>query len=439
LLLCYFLLYNGIGDNMNIVDLINKKRENLELTKEELNYIIDSYMQGITKDYQISALLMAICLNGMSEEETFNLTEIMLNSGEIYNLDNVNGIKVDKHSTGGVGDKTTLVIAPLVASSGLVVPKMSGRGLGHTGGTIDKLESIEKFNVSLKREDFIKELNAIGLAITTTDMDMVPADKKLYALRDVTGTVSSIPLIASSIMSKKIATNADKIVLDVKVGDGALLKTKESAIELAKLMVKIGKHFNKETIAVITNMNYPIGSSVGNGLEVQEAIQTLKGAGDPDFRNLCITLASYMISLGKNIDLESAKAEVITNLDNGLAYQKFEQMVSYQNGNIKNIDISSKTINYKSTKEGYLNNIKTLKLGQYVMKLGAGRESIEDNIDYGVGIVLNKKIGDYIHIGDTIATIYVRGEDTSLKLLDDIFIIEEHQGEKEPLIYDVVK
>ena len=424
---------------MNIVDLINKKRENLELTKEELNYIIDSYMQGITKDYQISALLMAICLNGMSEEETFNLTEIMLNSGEIYNLDNVNGIKVDKHSTGGVGDKTTLVIAPLVASSGLVVPKMSGRGLGHTGGTIDKLESIEKFNVSLKREDFIKELNAIGLAITTTDMDMVPADKKLYALRDVTGTVSSIPLIASSIMSKKIATNADKIVLDVKVGDGALLKTKESAIELAKLMVKIGKHFNKETIAVITNMNYPIGSSVGNGLEVQEAIQTLKGAGDPDFRNLCITLASYMISLGKNIDLESAKAEVITNLDNGLAYQKFEQMVSYQNGNIKNIDISSKTINYKSTKEGYLNNIKTLKLGQYVMKLGAGRESIEDNIDYGVGIVLNKKIGDYIYIGDTIATIYVRGEDTSLKLLDDIFIIEEHQGEKEPLIYDVVK
>lgn len=424
---------------MNIVDLINKKRENLELTKEELNYIIDSYMQGITKDYQISALLMAICLNGMSEEETFNLTEIMLNSGEIYNLDNVNGIKVDKHSTGGVGDKTTLVIAPLVASSGLVVPKMSGRGLGHTGGTIDKLESIEKFNVSLKREDFIKELNAIGLAITTTDMDMVPADKKLYALRDVTGTVSSIPLIASSIMSKKIATNADKIVLDVKVGDGALLKTKESAIELAKLMVKIGKHFNKETIAVITNMNYPIGSSVGNGLEVQEAIQTLKGAGDPDFRNLCITLASYMISLGKNIDLESAKAEVITNLDNGLAYKKFEQMVSYQNGNIKNIDISSKTINYKSTKEGYLNNIKTLKLGQYVMKLGAGRESIEDNIDYGVGIVLNKKIGDYIHIGDTIATIYVRGEDTSLKLLDDIFIIEEHQGEKEPLIYDVVK
>ena len=424
---------------MNIVDLINKKRENLELTKEELNYIIDSYMQGITKDYQISALLMAICLNGMSEEETFNLTEIMLNSGEIYNLDNVNGIKVDKHSTGGVGDKTTLVIAPLVASSGLVVPKMSGRGLGHTGGTIDKLESIEKFNVSLKREDFIKELNAIGLAITTTDMDMVPADKKLYALRDVTGTVSSIPLIASSIMSKKIATNADKIVLDVKVGDGALLKTKESAIELAKLMVKIGKHFNKETIAVITNMNYPIGSSVGNGLEVQEAIQTLKGAGDPDFRNLCITLASYMISLGKNIDLESAKAEVITNLDNGLAYKKFEQMVSYQNGNIKNIDISSKTINYKSTKEGYLNNIKTLKLGQYVMKLGAGRESIEDNIDYGVGIVLNKKIGDYIYIGDTIATIYVRGEDTSLKLLDDIFIIEEHQGEKEPLIYDVVK
>jgi pyrimidine-nucleoside phosphorylase len=316
---------------------------------------------------------------------------------------------------------------------------MSGRGLGHTGGTVDKLESIPGFKVELSPERFLKQVNEIGICVIGQSGNLTPADKKLYALRDVTGTVSSIPLIASSIMSKKIATNADKIVLDVKVGDGALLKTKESAIELAKLMVKIGKHFNKETIAVITNMNYPIGSSVGNGLEVQEAIQTLKGAGDPDFRNLCITLASYMISLGKNIDLESAKAEVITNLDNGLAYQKFEQMVSYQNGNIKNIDISSKTINYKSTKEGYLNNIKTLKLGQYVMKLGAGRESIEDNIDYGVGIVLNKKIGDYIHIGDTIATIYVRGEDTSLKLLDDIFIIEEHQGEKEPLIYDVVK
>lgn len=348
-------------------------------------------MQEETKDYQISALLMAICLNGMSEDEVINLTEIMLSSGDTFDLSSVSGIKVDKHSTGGVGDKTTLVVAPLVAACGLVVSKMSGRGLGHTGGTIDKLESIENFNVNLSREQFIKQLNEINVAITTSDVNMVPADKKLYALRDVTGTVSSLPLIASSIMSKKLATNADKIVLDVKVGEGALLNNKEDAIELAKIMVKIGKHFGKETIALITNMNSPLGNSVGNGLEVAEAIEALKGKGDSNFINLCIILASHMVSIGKNVDIEVAKQEVMENLNSGLAYQKFEQMVAYQQGNINNIAIASKTLSYNANREGYLNGIKPLELGNYVMKLGAGRKTKEDIIDYGVGIVLNKK------------------------------------------------
>ncbi|HHT37845.1 MAG TPA: thymidine phosphorylase [Mollicutes bacterium] len=424
---------------MNIVDIINKKRNHQELSKEELTYAINSYMQEETKDYQISALLMAICLNGMSEDEVINLTEIMLSSGDTFDLSSVSGIKVDKHSTGGVGDKTTLVVAPLVAACGLVVSKMSGRGLGHTGGTIDKLESIENINVNLSREQFIKQLNEINVAITTSDVNMVPADKKLYALRDVTGTVSSLPLIASSIMSKKLATNADKIVLDVKVGEGALLNNKEDAIELAKIMVKIGKHFGKETIALITNMNSPLGNSVGNGLEVVEAIEALKGKGDSNFINLCIILASHMVSIGKNVDIEVAKQEVMENLNSGLAYQKFEQMVAYQQGNINNIAIASKTLSYNANREGYLNGIKPLELGNYVMKLGAGRKTKEDIIDYGVGIVLNKKIGDYVYPGDSLATIYIKNEDVDTSPLDDIFIIEEDEKEKDPLLYDIVK
>ena len=428
-----------VGDNMNIVDIINKKRNHQELSKEELTYAINSYMQEETKDYQISALLMAICLNGMSEDEVINLTEIMLSSGDTFDLSSVSGIKVDKHSTGGVGDKTTLVVAPLVAACGLVVSKMSGRGLGHTGGTIDKLESIENINVNLSREQFIKQLNEINVAITTSDVNMVPADKKLYALRDVTGTVSSLPLLASRIMSKKLATNADKIVLDVKVGEGALLSNKEDAIELAKIMVKIGKHFGKETIALITNMNSPLGNSVGNGLEVAEAIEALKGRGDSNFINLCIILASHMVSIGKNVDIEVAKQEVMENLNSGLAYQKFEQMVAYQQGNINNIAIASKTLSYNANREGYLNGIKPLELGNYVMKLGAGRKTKEDIIDYGVGIVLNKKIGDYVYPGDSLATIYIKNEDVDTSPLDDIFIIEEDEKEKDPLLYDIVK
>lgn len=424
---------------MNIVEIINKKREHGILDKEEISYVISEYMKENIKDYQISSLLMAICLNGMNREEIMNLTETMLKSGDSFDLSAVSGVKIDKHSTGGVGDKTTLVVAPLVASCGLVVAKMSGRGLGHTGGTIDKLEAIENFNVSLSNDEFIKQLKEIGVAITTSNLNIVPADKKLYALRDVTGTVSSLPLIASSIMSKKLATNADKIVLDVKVGNGALIKDKEEAISLAKIMVEIGNNFGKETVALITNMNYPLGNSIGNGIEVIEAIETLKGSGDKDFIELCIALASYMVSIGKNVDINIAREEVVNNLKNGKAYDKFVSMVNSQNGNISNIKLSQIKIEYKAPKAGYINNINALGLGNYVMKLGAGRERKEDIIDYGVGIKLEHKQGEHVNVGDIIATIYTNNMELDLKPLNDIFVIEEEPKEIEPLIYGIVK
>jgi pyrimidine-nucleoside phosphorylase len=396
-------------------------------------------MNNEIKDYQVSALLMAICINGMDEDEIVALTSIMLHSGDIFDLSSIDGVKVDKHSTGGVGDKTTLVVAPLAASCGLVISKMSGRGLGHTGGTIDKLEAIRNFNVNLSHDEFLTQLKEIGVAITTSSLNIDPADKKLYALRDVTGTVSSLPLIASSIMSKKLATNADKIVLDVKVGNGALIKDKEGAVELAKIMIQIGKNFGKETMALITNMDYPLGNSIGNGLEVREAIETLKGRGDKDFRELCLTLASHMVSIAKNISVEEAKEEVTSNLDTGKAYEKFASMVSYQHGDINNIAVSDKTIEYRALKGGYINNIDALALGKYVMKMGAGRETKEDVIDYGVGIVLKQKPGDYINEGDVLATLYINNDNVDMKPLNDIFTIEDIPRELKPLIYGIIK
>lgn len=424
---------------MNIVDIINKKREKGTLSRDEIFYVINAYMNDTVKDYQVSALLMAICLNGMIEQEITSLTSIMIESGDTFDLSSINGIKVDKHSTGGVGDKTTLVVAPIVAACGLIVPKMSGRGLGHTGGTIDKLESISNFKVDLSNNDFLNQLKDIGVAITTSSLNTVPADKKLYALRDVTGTVSSIPLIASSIMSKKLATNADKIVLDVKVGEGALMKNIEQATLLARTMVQIGKSFGKETVALLTNMNCPLGTSIGNGLEVREAIETLKGNGDENFKELCITIASYMVSIGKGIKVETARSEVVNNLNNGKAYEKFLEMVAAQQGEINNIDISNKTVEYRALKSGYLNSIRAFELGKYIMKMGAGRETKEDIIDYGVGIILNHNCGDYVNKGESLATLYVRNEDIDTKLLDDIFIIEKNSKKLEPLIYDITK
>ena len=381
---------------MTIIDIITKKKNKEELTYEEIKYAVDGYVNGEVKDYQMSSLLMAIVINGMTNKETFDLTEIMLNSGEKIDLDELQPV-VDKHSTGGVGDKTTLILAPLVASCGVNIAKMSGRGLGFTGGTIDKLESIPGFNTSIDINKFKEQVKNIKVAIVGQMGNLVPADKKIYALRDVTGTVESIPLIASSIMSKKLASGASCIVIDVKVGNGALMKTLEDAKKLANLLVEIGKQHNKKVVCFITDMDEPLGFAIGNSLEVIESINTLKGNGPKDLTNLVIELASYMISMAKNTTVEQAKQEVIENLNNGKAYNKFVELVENQEGNINDIKVSNNILSIKSKEEGYIKHIDALRLGENARIIGAGRLSKEENIDFEVGIVLNKKVGDYIN------------------------------------------
>ncbi len=423
---------------MNIVEIIEKKKNKEELTFNEIKYAVGGYIIGIVKDYQMSALLMAIVLNGMSEDETFNLTKIMLDSGDKIDLSNINGIKVDKHSTGGIGDKTSLVVLPIVASCGVPVAKMSGRGLGFTGGTIDKLESIEGFKTSMGEEDFIKQVNKINIALISQTGNLVPADKKIYALRDVTGTTESIPLIASSIMSKKLASGSDKIVLDVKVGKGAFMKNLSDARKLAELMVKIGNNSGKETVALLTNMDYPLGRTIGNGLEVQEAIDTLLGNGDSRFLNLCLVLASYMVSLGKNISLEKALEEVEESYKNKKGYEKLKEFVSAQGGNIDNIEISSSKIEIISDKEGYITNIDSLHLAELSNSLGAGRTKKEDSIDHGVGIKLEKVYGDKVNKGDILCYVYTN-KSIDEKEYRDCFNIEDDILDDIKVIYDVIK
>ena len=330
-----FLFYNENGDNM--LNIINKKRLGQILTKEEINYVVEKYVSGEIPDYQMSALLMAICINDMTDEETFNLTDAMINSGETLDLSGIQGSIVDKHSTGGVGDKTTLILAPIVASCGVKVCKMSGRGLGHTGGTIDKLESINGFNVNLSIEDAIKEVNKVGAVIVSQTGNLVPADKKIYALRDVSGTVESIPLIASSIMSKKIASGASSIVIDLKVGNGALIKNLEDAKHLSDLMIKIGKKYNRKVVCVLTNMDKPLGTSIGNALEVKEALEFLNGNRNKDLEEIIYKLASLMVSLGKNVSEEIALKEVKEKLNNKEALSKFYEIVKNQGGNIDDL------------------------------------------------------------------------------------------------------
>lgn len=422
---------------MNIIDIIIKKKNKEELTKEELEFAIDGYLNNEIKDYQISSLLMAIVLNGMSLEETINLTDIMINSGEVIDL-GIDGI-VDKHSTGGVGDKTTLILAPLVASLGVKVAKMSGRGLGHTGGTIDKLESIKGFNVSLSKEEFVKQVNEIGVSVISQTGNIAPADKKLYALRDVTGTTESIPLIASSIMSKKIASGAKNIVIDVKVGNGALMKNVESARKLAETMIEIGKKYDRKVVCVLTNMDIPLGHNIGNGLEVIESIDCLKGNGPKDLEELVLELGSIMVSLSKNISKEEAYLQLKDNLYNNKAYLKFEELVKYQNGDINNIDISNKVISIKSNKEGFVNKINTLKLGEIVKNIGGGRMNKEDSIDYGVGIIVTKKVGQPIFENEEIAKIYIRNIDVKVNDILDCFEIEEEYTQKQPLILEIIE
>ena len=424
---------------MYIVDLIEKKKNNKSLTKDEIKYIINSYVKDEIKDYQMSSLLMAICINGLSSEETFYLTEAMLESGNIIDLSSIKGIKVDKHSTGGVGDKTTLIIAPIVASLGVPIAKMSGRGLGYTGGTIDKLESIPGFNVNININDFIDQVKKINVCIGTTTKEVAPADKKIYALRDVTGTVSSMALIAASIMSKKLATGADKILLDVKYGKGALIKNVKEAIELAKLMVYIGNNHGKETKALITNMDIPLGNMIGNGLEVKEAIEILNGKGNKDLRDLCIVISTYMVSMSKNIDYITAQGEVLKSIRTKSAYNKFLELIKYQGGNIDLISISSNVFEVKTSKSGYINDIDALKIAEICQRLGSGRMYKEDDIDYGVGIETIKNIGEYVNIGDIIAKVYIGNKTINYNEVIDAFIIEQEKKSKKPIIYGIVK
>lgn len=428
--------YNNNGDNM--ISIIDKKRNKMQLSKQEFEFAINGYINNTIPDYQMSSLLMAICLNGLSEEETFHLTDVMLNSGNKIDLTDIEGIKIDKHSTGGVGDKTTIILAPVVAACGIMMPKMSGRGLGHTGGTIDKLESIPGFKTNLSLEEFKNQLKKVGCVITGQTANLVPADKKIYALRDVTATVSSIPLIASSIMSKKIASGADKIVIDLKVGNGALVKTIKEARKLADLMVKIGKKYNRETICILTNMTEPLGTNIGNALEVEECIELLKGNVKNDLYDLIIYIASYIVSLGKGISFEEAEKEVVEVLENGKAYEKFLELIKAQGGKLEKLEVAPKIFSIKSIKEGYINAIDTTGLGMIVKDIGGGRETKEDEIDYGVGIVLTKKIGDYVQKDEELLKIYLNKKDMEIRRILSCFLIEAEESKHDPLVYEVI-
>ncbi len=432
---------------MKMYDIIQKKRDKCKLSKEEIEYFVNGYVKDEIPDYQSSALLMAIYLNGMTDDEITNLTMAMANSGEMLDLSGIEGKKVDKHSTGGVGDKTTLIVAPIVASVGCKVAKMSGRGLGFTGGTTDKLESIEGYQVELPRKDFINQVNQIGISVISQSENLAPADKKIYKLRDVTATIESIPLIASSIMSKKIASGADYIVLDVKTGEGAFMKTFDRAKELANKLVNIGNLAGKKTVALITNMNIPLGYEVGNSLEVKEAIKVLNGEGPTDLTNICIELATCMVMLCKNIDKSKAEELVKESISNGSAFNKFKELVEYQHGNvswIENPDLFPKAkynIEVSSNTSGYIYKMNAEKIGKISCSLGSGRERKEDKIDYSAGITLLKKTGDFVNKGDVLAILHTNLED-SIDVAKEKYLealeISDLKPEKEKLVYDIV-
>lgn len=405
---------------MRMTDIIDKKKIGGSLSNEEIHFFVKGYTDGSIPDYQASALLMAILLKGMNKQEIFDLTEAMLHSGDTIDLSMINGIKVDKHSTGGVGDKTSLTLGALVASCGAKFAKMSGRGLGHTGGTLDKLESIPNFSISLTSEEFVHQVQDIGMAIIGQTTALVPADKKMYALRDVTGTVDSIPLIASSIMSKKLASGSDTILLDVKYGEGAFMKTVDDAVLLAETMVEIGKYFGKDTRAEITSMVEPLGLAVGNNLEVKEAVLTLLGKGPKDFTELCLSSGSTILlqaHLAKSE--EEARSMLEENIRNGKAYQTFLKFVEYQHGDvsyIENLDKFPVAKNIKkiyAKKSGYISKIDALEIGLSSMRLGGGREKKEDPIDMSAGIVLSHKVGDFVNEGDPLCTLYTNKDEYS--------------------------
>lgn len=432
---------------MRAVDIIMKKRDGEKLSKEEIKFLVDGFTDGSVDNYQMSAFTMAVFFQGMDDEEATYLTQAMLHSGDVLDLSDIKGIKVDKHSTGGVGDKTSLVVAPVVASLGIKFAKMSGRGLGHTGGTLDKLESIPGYDISMSDEDFIKQVNDIGVALIGQTADLAPADKKLYALRDVTATVESIPLIASSIMSKKLASGADVICLDVKVGSGAFMKTIDQATKLARLMVEIGKKCGKDMTAILTNMDEPLGYAVGNSLEVIEAINTLNGNGPKDFTELCIEIAAHLILGAKYANtIEEAKTLAIRQIENKEALHTLAKLIKAQGGNEEYIYNPQKFAKAKYTygviasESGYVLKIDALAIGNAAMHLGAGRAKLTDVIDHSVGIVLHKKVGFEVLENDTIATIYSNKEDVSneVNMILDAYTIGKNEI-KPNLILKIVK
>lgn len=431
---------------MRMIDIIEKKRDGYELTADEIQFFIQGYTSGVIPDYQASALAMAIYFQDMTEKERSELTMAMVHSGDTIDLSAIEGIKVDKHSTGGVGDTTTLILAPLVAAVEVPVAKMSGRGLGHTGGTIDKLESIDGFHVEISNDEFIALVNKNKVAVIGQSGNLTPADKKLYALRDVTGTVDSIPLIASSIMSKKIAAGADAIVLDVKTGSGAFMKTIESATELAQAMVKIGNNIGRKTIAVISDMSQPLGFAIGNALEVKEAIDTLKGQGPADLTELVLTLGSQMVVLAKKADsMEAARKMLMEVIENGEAIKKFKEFLSAQGGDPAVVDHPEKLpqasyqIGVPAMEEGVVSNIIADEIGKAATMLGAGRATKEDQIDLAVGLVLHKKIGDTVKKGESLVTIHSNRQDVHdviRKIYENIHITDHAEAPK--LIHTII-
>jgi pyrimidine-nucleoside phosphorylase len=433
---------------MRAVDIIIKKRDRGELSKEEIAFFIKGLSNGEIPDYQVSSWAMAVLLNGMTDQETTDLTLAMADSGEVLDLSSIAPIVVDKHSTGGVGDKTTLVVGPIAAACGLPVGKMSGRGLGFSGGTLDKMESIPGYRVDLSRKEFLSQLKELNIVLTGQSADLAPADGKLYALRDVTGTVPSLPLIASSVMSKKIAAGAHAIVLDVKVGNGAFMNNIEDAKKLACAMVAIGKLSGRLVRAVLSDMNQPLGIAVGNAVELKEAINTLNNKGPEDFREHCLVIASHMLVLGKKADdLEKARALAMDTLENGSAWEKFRELVIKQNGDVTFIDVVEKlpiapiTLEVKAERGGFISQVHARMIGEASVDLGAGRAKKTDSIDPSVGILVHKKVGEKVNVGDLLFTIYANNQNkakkTEVRLIESI-IYSDSPCDPLPLFYDVI-
>ncbi len=428
---------------MRMYDIIHKKRDGYELSEEEIKFIIDGYVKEEIPDYQMSALLMAIYFNSMTDREIGILTKEVAHSGDMVDLSAIEGIKVDKHSTGGVGDKTSLIIAPLVASLGVKVAKMSGRGLGHTGGTVDKMESIPGMKTSLESQEFIDIVNDIGVSLIGQTGNLAPADKKLYALRDVTATVDSIPLIAASIMSKKLAAGSDAILLDVKTGSGAFMKTIEDSIKLAQTMVAIGQHAGKNTMALITDMDIPLGNMIGNSLEIKEVIDTLQGRGPEDLTEVSIELAANMLYLAEKAEIEECRKMARGAIEDGSAFDKFVELVKAQGGDLKVIlnpekfDQAKYEMEVRALKSGHISHIDTEKCGIASTILGAGRMKKEDDIDYAAGIELVKKIGDRVEEGDVLVKLYTNDEklfENSSKLIEEAYVINDEKIVLSPLV-----